>query len=466
MTRRRPPHRSWDPRRTPDPDKLRRAVEAHTRGDAETAAQLYVELEQQYPPHWHARMMGALLHYQRTSDPTEVLDMLPAVILAKPLWPDPRYNLGVVLEGLGRFEEAKRRFEQTVEMEPAHSQAWTNLGNVRLALGDVDGALEAFNTALALDPGDPLGMYNLSHVFGLLGRWDECWRLFEYRWLAPGHLRDHGLPKLVPAWDGTPTGHLIATGEQGAGDTIQYARFIPRLQRLSRELTVIVRHTSLVPLLEVAFPRVRFLGIGADVSLSEMSDLIPEADAHIPLMSVVARLGLSPAHVRTSGYLHINPVMRLTERRTIGVCWAGSPSHKRDATRSIPFETFAPILDIPDVQWLNLTLNDRGAVEHPQLMHLPAGLNYLETAAMIRTIDGVVTIDSSPLHLAGALGVPTLGLIGAAPDFRWGMHAESTPWYDRVTLLRQERAGSWDAVVQEAKRRIVEGIFPPTTPEG
>ena len=465
MKTRRPPHRSWDPRRTPDPDKLRRAVEAHTRGDAETAAQLYVELEQQYPPHWHARIMGALLHYQRTSDPTEVLDMLPAVILAKPLWPDPRYNLGVVLEGLGRFEEAKRRFEQTVDMEPAHSQAWTNLGNVRLALGDVDGALQAFNTALALDPGDPLGMYNLSHVFGLLGRWDECWRLFEYRWLAPGHLRDHGLPKLVPAWDGTPTGHLIATGEQGAGDTIQYARFIPRLQRLSQELTVIVRHTGLVRLLEVAFPRVRFLGIGADVSLSEMADMIPEADAHIPLMSVVARLGLSPAHVRTSGYLHINPAMRLTERCTIGVCWAGSPSHKRDATRSIPFEIFAPLLDIPDVQWLNLTLNDRGAVEHPQLMRLPAGLNYCETAAMIRAIDGVVTIDSSPLHLAGALGVPTLGLIGAAPDFRWGMHGESTPWYDRVTLLRQERAGSWDAVVQEAKRRIVEGIFPSTPPE-
>lgn len=458
MTRRRPPHRSWDPRRTPDPDKLRRAVEAHTRGDAETAAQLYVELEQQYPPHWHARMMGALLHYQRTSDPTHVLRELPEVILAKPLWPDPRYNLGVVLEGLGRFEEARTRFEQTVELEPAHSQAWTNLGNVRLALGDVEGALAAFNTALELAPGDPLGLYNLSHVYGLLGNWDECWRLFEYRWLAPGHLRDHGLPKLIPAWDGTPVGHLIATGEQGAGDTIQYARFIPRLQRLSRELTVVVRHLPLVSLLEQAFPGVRIIGLGGDVPLSEQVDRIPDADAHVPLMSVVARLGLAPTHVRTTGYLNVAPVLRVTDRRTIGVCWAGSPTHKRDATRSIPWESFASLLDVPDVQWVNLTMNERGRVEHPQLLELPQGMNYLESAAIVRALDGVVTIDSSPLHLAGALGVPTLALIGAAPDFRWGLRGETTPWYDHVTMLRQTVAGDWGAVLQEAKRRVADGF--------
>jgi len=440
---------------------LQRAVEAHTRGDVDTAAQLYVELERRYSPHWHARMMGALLHYQRTSDPTHALEILPAVILAKPSWPDPRYNLGVVLEGLGRFEEAARRFEETVALDENHSQAWTNLGNARLALGDVQGSLAAFQQALDIAPADPLGLYNMSHVYGLLGEWSETWRLFEYRWLAPGHLKDHGLPKLIPAWDGTPTGHLIALGEQGAGDTIQYARFIPRLKRLCQRLTVIIRHRALVPLLAHSFPGVDVLWADGNLPLSEQHDAIPDADAHVPLMSIVARLGLKEHHVQVGPYLAAPTVPRLSDRRTIGLCWAGSPTHKRDATRSIPFEAFEPLLSIPDVQWVNLTLNEPGDVGDARLLEIrDRAQDYLASASIVQTLDLVVTIDSSPLHLAGALGVPTLALIGASPDFRWSLERVETSWYKSVHLLRQPIAGDWGSVIARAGQMVRDCIFP------
>lgn len=458
MRTRRPPHRSWDPRRTPNPAMLSRAVQAHTNGDAETAAALYVELDERYPPHWHARMMGALLHYQRTSDPTHALDILPDVILHKPLWPDPRYNLGVVLEGLGRFAEAAERFHQTVEMEPAHSQGWTNLGNCRLALGDVEGALAAFSEALALDPQDPTGLYNLSHVYGLLGRWDDTWRLYEYRWLMPGHLRDHGLPKLLPPWDGTPVGHLVVTGEQGAGDMIQYARFLTRMSMLAERVTLIVRHEALVPLLRYNFPTVDVQFIDSAVPLSEQSDRVPDADAHIPILSTVSRLGLSPRQVGGELYLTAPPVERRHAGRTIGLCWAGSATHKRDGTRSIPFETLAPLLEIPDVTWVNLTFNERGVVHDPRLVEIRDECpDYLASASQYQALDGVITVDSSPLHLAGALGVPTLGLIAAAPDFRWGLHIGTTPWYGSLTLVRQARGGEWADVVADVRARVQAG---------
>lgn len=454
MKTRRPPHRSWDPRRTPDPDKLRRAVEAHNAGDADTAARLYVELDEAHPPHWHARMMGGLLHYQRTSDPSEVIPILREVILAKPLWPDPRYNLGVVLEGLGQFEEARLRFQQTVDMEPAHSQAWTNLGNVKLALGDVEGALAAFNEALALNAGDPLALYNLSHVYGLLGNWRETWRLWEYRWCAPGHLRDHGLPKLIPAWDGIPTRHLIVTGEQGAGDTIQYLRFLPMLRARCQWLTVVVRHLSLVSLIQHNFPDVQVIGVPVDLPLQDQAQAIPDADAHLPLMSIVGRLGLSPDHVRRDRYLTADRVARAGTPR-VGLCWAGSHTHKRDATRSIPFDTVAPLLDVPNVEWVNLTFNERGNVDDPRLARVQDECpDYLASAGLYASLDAIVTVDSSPLHLAGALGVPTLAMIGAAPDFRWTMRGETTPWYDSVRLVRQAKAGDWSDVVQECRRLL------------
>lgn len=455
---RRPPHRSWDPRRTPDPETLRRAVEAHRAGDVDLAAALYVELDTTYPPHWHARMMGALLHYQRTSDPTHALDILPEVILHKPRWPDPRYNLGVVLEGMGNFSEAARRFAETVAMEPAHSQAWTNLGNCRLAMADTAGALEAFQRALALNPDDVTGQYNLSHVYGLLGRWEECYRLYELRWLMPGHLRDHGLPRLVPAWDGTPTGHLIVTGEQGAGDMIQYLRFLPRLQRLARRVTLIVRHEALVPLIQHNYPGVRTLFLDASLPLSEQADRVPEADAHIPLLSVVARLGLGAHQVKPTRYLTGPQQVDWAGRPSIGLCWAGSHTHKRDATRSIPFDVIAPLLEIPDVRFVNFTLNPKGDVTHPNLYDArPYCSDYLHSAGMFEALAGMITVDSSPLHLAGALGVPTIGLIAAAPDFRWGMEGDRSPWYDSVQMVRQTRGDDWAGVIDRVRALLDSG---------
>lgn len=451
--RRKPVHRSYDPRRTANPAMLTEAIEAHNRGDFETAGTLYAELERRYSPHHHARMMGALLYYQRTSDPEPALELLPEVILALPKWPDPRYNLGCVLEGLGRFEEARKRFEQTVAIDPNHHQAWLNLGNVCMGLEDFYAAMEAFAQAVDIDPDDMVGKYSLAHAKGLLGCWEDCHRLYEYRWLMPGHLRDHGLPRLIPTWDGTPTGHLIITDEQGAGDVLQFARFLPRIAARCRQLTVRVRHPALLPLLRASFPDVTITGTDAE---------IPDADAHLPLLSSVSRLGLGPDQVWRGPYLAAPKAPRLSDQLTLGLCWAGAASHKRDGTRSIPFDAVRPLLDLPGVQWVNLTFNERGDVDDPRLLAARDRCpDYLASASLYQALDGVVTVDSSPLHLAGALGIPTLGLIAAAPDFRWMLQRLDTPWYPDVTLVRQRQGGDWSDVIDRVGQVITAEAWPP-----
>lgn len=450
---RKAPHRSWDPRRAKGATQLAQALALHTAGNADAAAEIYMRLEADYSPHWHARMLGGLLHYERTSDPTEVIPLLQGVCEALPKWPDPFYNLGVVHEGLGDYENAERFFRKCLAIEPNHAPAWVNLGNVRIGLGDVVEADTCFAHALRIDPGSPLGLYNLMHVRGLQGRWQECYHLHELRWLTPGHLRAHGLPRQVPPWDGvTPVRHLIISDEQGCGDIIQFCRFLPLLRERSgaTRITCTIRHPTLVPLLAYNFPGVEFV--------EHKSDTAPEADAHIPLLSIIDRLKITEADVEagSGAYLTAPHEPWMHRRPAVGVCWAGSPMHKRDKVRSIPWDEFRPLLDMtPNVTWINLTLNERGSVEYPGMLAVrDVCADYLRSASLVDALDAVVTVDTSTLHLAGALGIPTLALIPAAPDFRWGLNRTNTPWYRSVELLRQAKAGDWSGVMRQAQQRL------------
>ena len=485
--KRKPPHRSFDPRLAFRPDVLSEAVTHHKNGSYDAAWFLYQKLDTESVargrgPHWHARMMAALLWYQRTSKidfdvapdlPPQfgnnyrtVIGMLEDVVLHLPKWADPRYNLGVILEGLGRIDEAAKHFQKAIDIDDAYAEAWVNLGNCKLHQGDVAGAKQCFETAESLNPDDALAKYNLMHALALFGEWDAAFERYEYRYLVPGHLRDHGLPKLVPQWDGeTYVDRLIVTDEQGAGDILQYARFLPFLEARAGKVYCRVRHPALLPLLEANFPRVTFFGT---------DDRVPKADAHIPLLSCVSRLKVSEAEVPTPGGYLVPPttttgtlfkgvVWKHPTSNTetiasaaplvVGVCWAGSPTHKRDATRSIPFDTFRPILDVPGVRFINLTVGERAKVSHPALTQLRFE-DYADTSRVVAGCGLVISVDTSVLHLSGALGVPTWGLIGASGDMRWMLNRDDTPWYSSVRLWRQPTHNDWTSVIERVTAEL------------
>lgn len=478
--KRKPPHRSFDPRLSYRPELLSDAVTNHKNGNYDRAWDQYQQLDMEsvqrgLGPHWHARMMAALLWYQRTSKTDFLVDenlpatfganyrsvigMLRDVMLNLPKWPDPAYNLGVILEGLGRIEEAAKLFQRAIDIDDAYAEAWVNLGNCKLHQGDVQGAKDCFQTAESLNPDDALAKYNLMHAMALFGEWDEAYERYEYRYLVPGHLRDHGLPRKTAQWDGeTYVDRLIVTDEQGAGDIIQFARFLPYLESRCRLLYCRVRHPHLISLLQANFPRVQFF---------THTDRVPKADAHVPLLSCISRLRVSEAAVPTpGGYLAATAPTTTTSALqqgivwqhptsntgttgkllSVGVCWAGSPTHKRDKVRSIPFDTFRPILDTEGVQFVNLTVGAAAAQEHPNMVS-PELPDYAASARIVSGLDLVITVDTSVCHLAGAMGKPVWNLIGASGDMRWMMGRDDTPWFASMRLVRQPRHDDWNSVI-------------------
>jgi hypothetical protein len=270
-----------------------------------------------------------------------------------------------------------------------------------------------------------------------LGQYAEAWPLLEARaQLAAGQVRPN-LP--YPEWDGRPIRSLTVWDEQGSGDTIQFARFIPDLAARGITVTLFAR-PELADL---------FTGLGATVVRAEGKMQIPIADAWAMIGSLPHRLGVTletlPAQ---SGYLTASDERRakwagkLRPGARVGVVTKGKPGHANDANRSLPYAATAFLLSMPGAESLL-----------PGETRLPLG-DFADTAAVIEQLDLVISVDTAVAHLAGAMGKPTwLLLPWLSEDWRW-LHDGRTdsPWYPSMTLYRQARPGDWAGVLDAVDR--------------
>jgi Tfp pilus assembly protein PilF len=403
-----------------------------------------------HAPEAHANL-GAALNAMGRSD-----DAVAAFICATELRPnDPelRYNLGNGLLAAGRIDEAETAFRRTLEILPSHSRARINLGTAFKESGRYDEAIGCFRQVLtspttdrdACDAG-----WNLALLLLAQGRFQEGWRLYEWRRAIPGFaVRRFD----APAWDGSPLGDraLLVHAEQGLGDTLQFARYLPLLATKGGHSSFLCP-PALAPLLS---------GLRGIPALA--TDPAGRFDVEAPLLSLPHLLGLAEPYVPPSGvYLAADPsrVARWRERvsrgqRTIGIAWQGSTDYRDDRRRSIPLVAFAPLSRLPGVRLVNL---QKGAGAD-QLAELPWRERittfesevdhdgaFVDTAAIMASLDLVVTSDTSIAHLAGALGIPVWVALCHRPDWRWGVAGERSPWYPTMRLFRQERPGDWAGV--------------------
>ena len=170
-----------------------------------------------------------------------------------------------------------------------------------------------------------------------------------------------------------------------------------------------------------------------------------------------------PTHPAALSYLDIyltEPPRVFTPPLTglrVGIVWAGSPGHAKDAERSIPIETIAPLFETPVVSWVSLQVGphakDIGL--YPQVRTVRTQ-DFYDTAVVMKSLDLVISVDSSPCHLAGALGVPVWTLLPFAPDFRWMLKRDDTPWYESMTLIRQRQPGDWKDVIQRVQAKLID----------
>ena len=353
---------------------------------------------------------------------------------------------------------------------PAQATALANRANTLVDLHRHDEALAAYDQALALAPDDAKVRLHRGLELLRLGRWQEGWAAYESRWQVAEILAQHKHRPDTPVWDGRADlagKTLLVQAEQGFGDTLQFVRFVPPLRtRVGR--VVLQVQTSLKSLLENQFEGVTVVG---------RDEPPPHYDAHCDLLSLAGTLAVTPDTLAGGGpYLQPDPARvaawaehlppRPHGALRVGLAWSGNPQYANDQRRSLPSTVLAPLLAVAGVQWIAVQKQVRDqddpwlAAESRLVDVSPWLVDFADTAALFANLDLLITVDSSPAHLAGALGLPVWILLPWSADWRWLLTREDTPWYAAARLFRQVDPRDWGHVLT----RVTEALQTRTIP--
>lgn len=339
----------------------------------------------------------------------------------------------------------------------------TTLGKVFGELEMPDAALACFRQSVALNPGYALGHWNLAAELLCRMDFEAGWAAYEWRWRWPEFPEVHRALGL-PAWQGEPLAgkRIYVWGEQGLGDSMQFAPLAAQLPALGAEVVLEVP-ASLVRLLAHSFPGVHVVPRPGSPELLSFDGPL---DYVVPLMSLPLRLGLRPQALPLARAYLRPPEGRapagLENPRTegsprVGLVWAGQPRHANDHRRSLPASALTALLQVDTVHWFSLTVGARQAdiAGRDDIVDLaPALGDFADTAHAAEALDLVITVDTAVAHLAGAMGKAVWLLLPKVGDWRWGRSGTTTPWYPATRLFRQSRLGDWSDVVAEVAQAL------------
>jgi len=395
----------------------------------------------------------------------EAVERYREAVVREPGFFEAHANLAGVLWRVGEFDRALAHARAAVGLAPEHPQCVRMLGSTLLQLNRVEEAERELRRALALLPTLASAQFDLASCLLLAGRLEEGWSWYGKRW------NDTARTPRPPFWrpelewrrpDQALAGRrLLVHAEQGLGDAIQFARYLPKLQSLGAHVVCAVP-APLVPLIESSFPGVQCL----------RADGAVQADLHVALLDLPARLGTAtlddiPAAPR---YLRA-PADRAARWRDrlapwqgkfrIGLAWSGMQRQVNNRNRALALGHLAPLFDLPGVQCFSLQQTDAGHCTDTQptpeqLVDLtPEWRDFGDSAAMVEQLDLVVSVDTVTAHLAGALGTKAFVLLPPNPDFRWLLDREDSPWYPGMRLFRrgftEPRPAQVERVVQAVR---------------
>jgi len=382
-------------------------------------------------------------------------------------------NLGIALQALGQLESAVACHRRSLEINPHSAEAHSNLGLALKELGQYENAETSYRKALAINPHLATAQWNLSLLLLPQGRYLEAWPLYEARYDPSSPERYAFPPDLpFPQWHGEPLigKSLLIWPEQGMGDEIQFARYIPMLKQSGVSRITLVCKSPLVRLLKTVD--------GVDVVISESDkESLPQHDYWTFPLSLPLHFATTIETIPSKiPYLSALPEWQarwhkqLTSGKLkVGLVWKGNKLHKNDANRSLPsIASLAPLWSVPDVTFISLQKGageEEGAtppIDQP-LLHLGSDISdFADSAAIVAQLDLVICIDTAIAHLSGALNKPCWVLLPAIGlDWRWLYDRSDSPWYPgAMRLFRQQTTEDWastiEAVTQELKELAVE----------
>jgi len=360
------------------------------------------------------------------------------------------------LARLGQYEDDLKFALRACALEPSNPEGWLLAGAAYGNMGQQENAKRCYDRADVLAPHAPAVCFNRSLYNLLHGNYAEGWREYEYRFLQ--HQRGRSV---MPRWNGAPIPGetLFLWAEQGLGDTIQFVRFVKMARERSQAARIVLEvQRELVPLfLE--------LGIADEVYQPSVGYSIPIDGPfrHAGLMSLPYIMGLNDeSQFAPAPYISADPPSVrsiIIGNRNVGVCWRGYAGHTDNAKRSIQDQDFYDAIIAPTEGVSFWSINP--AVRLPtdpkcENVDLPT---FAETAALIASLDLIITVDTSVAHLAGAMGKPVWILIRYATDWRWCLNYPTTsPWYPSARLFRQKSYGEgWGPVLAEVAEALNAG---------
>jgi tetratricopeptide (TPR) repeat protein len=399
----------------------------------------------------------------------EALDRLREALILAPDYVPALINWGDALAATGDLESAQLALERAARLAPTLVEAQLSLGIVRLQAGRVGESLDALRTAVALAPEHADAHSNLGHALFVSGDWEAAWPHFEYRFRRQARRVELRAPPGLARWDGTVSAELELwlIAEQGLGDQLQFARYAQILADRGVRC-VIMCDPRLVQILSLAPLGIRVAPFAATAD--------PAAARWYPLMSLPGWHRTRPDSVpAAAGYLGADARridawrarLPATRGRRVALAWAGNPRMEtgRFAGRSPPLAALAPLMNVTDVSFISL---QKGPGEEQldavpfggSILRLPAldeGPDaFLDTAAVLKCVDLLVTSDSAIAHLAGGLGVRTWLCLMHEPDWRWMLGGRDTPWYESMRLFRQTTRNDWASVYTEVAGELAQ----------
>jgi tetratricopeptide (TPR) repeat protein len=434
---------------------------------------------------------NTLMALQRYED---ALNGYQDALAIQPNYADALVNRAVTLHELKRFEEALTSYENILTVQPDFVEVLFNRGNTFLALQRFDESLSSYDRALAIRPDYAEVLCNRGKVFQELRRFDEAvssyegairvrqdypdahynhalcllltgdfergWTEYEWRWRLE-QLKEQDRRFSQPLWLGDSdiaNKIILLHAEQGFGDTIQFSRYVPFVAALGARVVLEVP-TQLYDLMKTLEGVTQIIARG---------DALPDFDLRCPLLSLPLAFNTRKETIpSTTPYLHaLSPAItawdaRLGPKRRprIGLAWSGSLAHKNDQYRSMSLSTLLPLLDV-DATFVSLQKDVRSndvATLHDRSDILDVGgdlRDFSDTAALIANLDLIISVDTSVVHLAGALGKPVWILLPFIPDWRWLLDRNDSLWYPTVQLFRQDETRSWPLLVNRVREKL------------
>jgi tetratricopeptide (TPR) repeat protein len=421
------------------------------KGQINEAFKCYLKVIQLNPMHPEAYINLGIIHRAQRRFHEEIKCYQKAIQI-NPRSAEAFFNLGHAFFDKEQFDKALACYEKVIRLNPSFSHAYMNLGLVLRISGRQVEALSCYQKVIQINPDDAEAHWNLSNVLLLTGNFKPGWKEYMWLWKTEDYLKQRRLFS-QPEWNGSDIKGrtILLYAEYGFGDTIQFIRFAPLVEKYGARVIVECQR-ELASLLQTSEGMQKVIPRGKD---------LPDCDIRCSLMMLPVLFDTSLETVPDKiPYLTANPALvekwhkRLlydNSKMKIGIVWSGVSTSRKFCS----LDTFAPLAQLEGISFYSLQKGEavKETVNTPKGMQLydyTDEINdFSDTAALIENLDLVISIDTSVAHLAGALGKPVWTLLPFVPDWRWLLNREDSPWYPTMKLFRQPSLGDWKNVIDK-----------------